>query len=90
MIALDTNILARLGMVADDLCQSKAAAAFIDRDEAFFVSMTVALELEWFLRGVYKVEREKIVEGFHALLAIRNLHFEQEGVIRTLLIRKRL
>lgn len=81
MIALDTNILARLGMVADDARQSRAAAAFIDGDEAFFVPITVVLELEWLLRGIYKVEREKIIEGFHGLLAIRNLHFEQEAVV---------
>ena len=54
MIALDTNVLVRL-VTGDDATQAKRAAARIDTGDAFFVSLTVALELEWVLRGAYKL-----------------------------------
>lgn len=81
MIALDTNVLARLGMVADDRRQSEAAATLIDSGGAFFVPLTVTLELEWILRGVYCIDRRKISVGLHGLIAVRNLHFEQEAAV---------
>ncbi|MGH8726854.1 MAG: type II toxin-antitoxin system VapC family toxin [Burkholderiales bacterium] len=80
MIALDTNILARI-VARDNARQASAAAALIDSGESFFVPLTVTLELEWVLRGSYRTERAKILEGLNALLAIRNLHFEQEAFI---------
>jgi predicted nucleic acid-binding protein len=41
MIALDTNVLARL-VTRDDPQQARAAAALIDEDAACFVPLTVA------------------------------------------------
>jgi len=46
VISLDTNVLARLGMAANDRRQSEAAAALIDSGGVFFVPLTVTLELE--------------------------------------------
>jgi predicted nucleic-acid-binding protein len=80
LIALDTNVLARL-VTKDDAAQARAAAELIDGGEACFVPLTAALELEWVLRGVYELEREKVVESFNALLGIRNLHFERESAV---------
>lgn len=80
MNSLDTNVLARL-VTKDDANQARAAAELIDTGEACFVPLTVALELEWVLRGVYDLGPEQIAESFNALLGVRNLHFEREGAV---------
>jgi len=80
VIALDTNLLARL-VTKDDPKQARAAAELIDDGEACFVPLTVALELEWVLRGVYELGPQKIAESFNALLGVRNLHFERETAV---------
>jgi predicted nucleic-acid-binding protein len=76
VIALDTNILARL-VTNDDPVQARQAAALIDSGEALFVPASVMLELEWVLRGAYGLEVVAIVRSFEALLSIRHLHFER-------------
>lgn len=50
----------------------------IDASWACFVPLTVALELEWVLRGAYQLPRETIIHALRALIAIRHLHLEQE------------
>ncbi len=80
MIALDTNILVRL-LTNDDPIQAKKAALLIDSEQAFFVPLTVCLELEWLLRGAYGLEIKQLANSFEALLAIRNLSFESEVLI---------
>ena len=42
----------------------------------------MALELEWVLRGVYKLPREAVITAFEGLLALRHLHLEQEELVR--------
>jgi predicted nucleic-acid-binding protein len=61
-VALDTNMLVRL-LVNDDLAQAEQAAALIDASSACFVPITVALELEWVLRGAYKLPRESVISA---------------------------
>jgi predicted nucleic-acid-binding protein len=80
-MALDTNMLVRL-LVNDDLAQAEQAAALIDASSACFVPITVALELEWVLRGAYKLPRESVISAFEGLLAIRHLHLEQEQLVK--------
>ena len=80
-VALDTNVLVRL-LVNDDPAQAEQAAALIDANAAYFVPITVALELEWVLRGAYKLPREAVISAFEGLLAIRHLHLEQEELVR--------
>ena len=46
----------------------------LDTNAACFVPITVALELEWVLRGAYKLPREAVISAFEGLLAIRHLH----------------
>jgi len=77
-VALDTNLLVRL-LVNDDPLQAQQAAALIDASSACFVPITVALELEWVLRGAYKLPRDAVIAG---LLAICHLHLEQEDLVR--------
>lgn len=84
MIALDTNILVRL-IVNDDPVQGKKAAKLIDSTDAFFVPLTVTLELEWVLRGHYQQPPAAVALALRAVLEISNLHFECEPeVLRAL------
>ena len=80
-VALDTNVLVRL-LVNDDPVQAQQAAALIDSSAACFVPITVVLELEWVLRGSYKLRREAVIAAFEGLLAIRHLHLEQDDRVR--------
>ena len=80
-VALDTNVLVRL-LVNDDPAQADQAAALIDASAACFVPITVVLELEWVLRGAYRLPRETVISSFEGLLAIRHLHLEQEELVR--------
>jgi predicted nucleic-acid-binding protein len=80
MIALDTNVLARL-VTGDDPAQAKRVAARIDSGDAFFVPLTVALELEWVLRGAYGLPPDRIAAAFEALLSIRNLRFAEDQLL---------
>ena len=80
MIALDTNILVRL-VVNDEPAQARKAAARLDAGDAFFVPLTVTLELEWVLRGVYSLSVEAVTRSLESLMSIRNVHFEGEARI---------
>ncbi len=80
MKGIDTNLLVRL-VVNDDKRQSKLVLALLDQEEKFFVPITVTLELEWVLRGAYKIERTVIFAIYQSLLSIRNLTFEREEAV---------
>ncbi len=80
MIALDTNVLARL-VTNDDKVQAKEAADLIDSGEALFVPVTVMLELEWVLRGAYNLDTVAVLRTFEHLLSIRNISFERQANI---------
>lgn len=80
MIAIDTNILARI--VTRDTPEQLEAARKLVKENACFVPVTVALELEWVLRSPYKLSVETVAEAFDRLLQVRNLHFEREPSIR--------
>ena len=80
-VALDTNILVRL-LVNDDPAQTELAAAQIDASSACFVPIMVLLELEWVLRGAYKLPREAVIAAFEGLLAIRHLYLEPDNLVR--------
>ena len=84
MIALDTNILARL-ITNDTPEQARQAQVLIDTATALFVPASVALELEWVLRGAYQLGKQEIAQSFEALLSIRNLNFERKTDIEAAL-----
>ncbi len=86
MIALDTNILARIA-TNDTPQQARRAASFIDSSNALFVPITVSLELEWVLRGAYKMPKAAITKIFEGFLSVRNLNFERSGDIHLILQR---
>jgi predicted nucleic-acid-binding protein len=80
-IALDTNLLARL-VTNDDPQQALQVADLIDASAACFVPITVVLELEWVLRGAYKLAPPAVIQAFEGLMDITQLHLEQEDLVR--------
>jgi predicted nucleic-acid-binding protein len=46
------------------------------------VPITEVLELEWVLRGAYRLERGVVIAALEALMAIRHVHLEQEDLVR--------
>lgn len=79
MISVDTNVLARL-IVNDDAAQGKRAAALLRREEVF-IAKTVLLELEWVLRGAYKIERATILKALLGVLGLPNVIAEDSARI---------
>jgi predicted nucleic-acid-binding protein len=88
LVAVDTNLLVRL-VTNDDPEQAERAAAAVDGGEGFFVPLSVSLELEWVLRGAYRLGVDQVVRAFEGLLSVRALHFEQEAMVRKALYRHR-
>ena len=80
-IAFDTNLLVRL-LTGDDPEQARRVADLIDASPACFVPITVVLELEWVLRGAYRLERGAVIAALEGLMAIRQVHLEQEDLVR--------
>ena len=42
----------------------------------------MVLELEWVLRGAYKLPRDSVIAAFDGLLSIRHLDLEQDNLVR--------
>lgn len=74
MIAVDTNVLVRV-VTGDPPDEARLAASAIKSAKAF-VSLTVALELEWVLRSRYKFGRDAIVSTYARLLETEDIEFE--------------
>ena len=73
MIGLDTNVLARYFVEeadADAATQRQRAAArdLIESGQDLFLPKTVALELEWLLRGYYGFGIEQVLQVLDQLL----------------------
>ena len=74
MIGLDTNVLARYFVHETDADaaterQRLAAKALLESGQPLFLPKTVALELEWVLRGYYGFAVEAVLQVFAVLLA---------------------
>ena len=73
MIGLDTNVLARYFVEEADpdratAAQRQAARQLIESGQELFLPKTVALELEWVLRGYYGFAVESVLQVFDQLL----------------------
>ena len=73
MIGLDTNVLARYFVEEADAdsataAQRQAARQLIESGQELFLPKTVALELEWVLRGYYRFAVEAVLQVFEQLL----------------------
>ncbi|MBU6270794.1 MAG: type II toxin-antitoxin system VapC family toxin [Betaproteobacteria bacterium] len=83
MRSLDTNVLARF--FVDDPDDPQAArqrpAAIAALSERAFVSITVLLELEWVLRGFYRLPATDISRVLRALAGIPHLSLEDRDTV---------
>jgi predicted nucleic-acid-binding protein len=80
VIGLDTNLLARYYVEADDdpptVRQRALARRLIESGRRIAVSKSVILELEWVLRGHYGFDREALALVLNHLLALPQLDIE--------------
>jgi predicted nucleic-acid-binding protein len=84
MLGIDTNVVIRL-IISDDAEQTRRARKLVEQalgdDEPVVVSLLVLLESEWVLRSRYGFNREALLSIFGALLATRELSFEDEPAL---------
>jgi len=81
--ALDTNVLVRF-LVGDDPDQYDIAKHYIHTivpPDTLFISLPVALELEWVLRSRYQRDKGTILNVFNGLLESREIEFQEEATI---------
>jgi predicted nucleic-acid-binding protein len=82
MKAVDTNILARFFINDPDdpeaSRQQKVALSVLS--QPVFVSLTVILELEWVMRGFYKLSRVEILTVFKALFGLLHVTIEDKAI----------
>jgi predicted nucleic-acid-binding protein len=85
MIGLDTNVLARYYVDdagdAEALRQRVAARRLIESGQPLMVSKTVALELEWVMRGYYGFSQSEVTTVLRHLLALHHVTIEDRDVI---------
>jgi predicted nucleic-acid-binding protein len=85
VIGLDTNILARY-YVEDEADagaakQHEAARRLMESGEALMVSKTVLLELEWVMRGYYRLGPDRILLAFGHLLSLAQVQIEDRAAV---------
>jgi len=83
VIALDTNLLARL-LLQDDKVQHARVKELLASQQVFTAPLSVFLELVWVLEANDCTPAE-IQRGLNLLLGLRNFKPVQAGVVRTAL-----
>ena len=88
LTALDTNVLARYYVQAEEAdaattAQCAQARALLESGKPLFVATTVALELEWVLRGFYKLKPKTVAEVFTHLLAMPHLQVQDRQALQS-------
>jgi len=86
VIGLDTNILARYyveeeGADSATQDQRQAARQLIESGQDLFLPKSVALELEWVLRGYYGFAAEQVLQVFEQLLQHPSLEVEDRPAL---------
>jgi predicted nucleic-acid-binding protein len=86
VIGLDTNVLARYFVVEADAdaateSQRQAARQLIESGQVLFLPKTVALELEWVLRGYYGFAAPQVLAVFEVLLGHPSLSVEDRPAV---------
>lgn len=83
MIALDTNILARL-LLRDDEAQYQTALELLGRDRQYTAPITVMLELVWVLESA-DCDRQTVARALRLLLDLPNFEpMEFDALLRAL------
>jgi predicted nucleic-acid-binding protein len=83
MIALDTNLLARL-LLRDDAAQHHRVKALLQTEQVFTAPVTVLLELVWVLEA-NDCSPAEIGRGMELLLGLRNFKPPQADAVRVAL-----
>jgi len=88
LTAIDTNVLARYYVQAEEADaataqQCERARTLIESGKPLFVPTTVALELEWVLRGFYKLSPETVSAVFHHLLAMPQVQLQDRQALQS-------
>jgi predicted nucleic-acid-binding protein len=86
VIGLDTNVLARYfvaeaGADTATETQRQAARQLIESGQLLFLPKTVALELEWVLRGYYGFAAPQVLAVFEVLLDHPTLTLEHRPAV---------
>jgi len=79
MIALDTNLLARL-VLGDDAVQMERVAVMLESAETFFVPISVSLELAWVL-GSQGVGKSAIVAAMQSLRGLPKVIWQESDAL---------
>lgn len=79
MRAIDTNVIVRY-LTGDDPAQADKARAVIGH-EPVFVPRTVALEVEWVLRGVYDMPTSRVISALRALAGLPGVSVEDAPMV---------
>jgi len=74
MRAVDTNVIVRY-LANDDPAQAARTRRLLDREDVF-VSLTVLLETEWVLRGVFGLAPADIVRALRAFAGLPRVTVE--------------
>ena len=77
MLAVDTNVVVRY-LTNDDPAQAARARRLLAQHEVF-VPLTVLLESEWVLRGVFGFPPADVVRGLRALAGLPRVTVENPG-----------
>ena len=88
LTALDTNVLARYYVQAEQAdaatsAQCEQARALLESGKPHFVATTVALELEWVLRGFYKLKPKTVASVFTHLLGMPHVQVQDRQALQS-------
>lgn len=88
LTALDTNVLARYYVRAEQTdattaLQCEHARALMESGKPLFVATTVALELEWVLRGFYKLQARTVAQVFNHLLSMPQVQLQDRQALQS-------
>lgn len=83
---LDTNVLVRyyVSDATDPVTerQREFARELIESGEPLAVCRTVVLELEWVLRGYYRLPRAKVLAALRHLLSLPQVRFDDRNILQ--------
>lgn len=88
LTALDTNVLARYYVQAEDADaatadQCERARSLLESGKPLFVATTVVLELEWVLRGFYKLSPDTVATVFAHLLTLPHVQVQDRQALQS-------
>jgi predicted nucleic-acid-binding protein len=86
VIALDTNVLVRamvteVGGGSAGKAQQLRAQRLLSSGQDMYVPVTVIVELEWVLRGVYEMPRKDIAALLDDMLCIGNITVDRAAAV---------